>query len=369
MKNLLLIFVPVLLLGCNAQDDDSSQVNESSQIEQTVYQWASVQKGGTPQRNVVKTSDEYWQTVTGRELKKGVAVYLTTDDNLIRVAPKASYDHGQVFKAKGIDIDQLELLNNNAKTKYDLTATASQSVMQQAGFDDGSVALKGLTNGDNAILKTRQALSDDDVYLIHVKEKNSPHLLTIKSGFEKSNQAQRLPVELSVGNKALLKDEITLSLISPVSEQVNVQYNAGTAEFSQPLEQLGAINGFYEIEARVMTEIKGKKVMRSVKVPFTNVTTTALLGAPKYQTNANKVVVNLPIEAEMPGRFAIKATLASKNGDVVTQLATVEVAAQIDSFEQLSLPFDIATAPKGELFLMNVELTDQTRMMKTYPKL
>ncbi|GAA0294678.1 hypothetical protein GCM10009128_11590 [Psychrosphaera haliotis] len=370
MKKYLFIFVPALLVGCGDNNlQTSSEEVSTKPVEQTVYQWSSVQASSQAQQFVEKSSDEYWQTVSGKELKKGVSVYLTTNDNLIRVAPKATYDNGQVFKAAGVEIQDLELLDSTSKIKYDLSPTATQSQMKLAGFDDGSVAIKGLTNGQNAILKTRQPLADHELYLIHVKEKNTPHVLNIKSGFKKLNNDNRLSFNLDMPSGTIASQDVSLSLISPVSEQVDVSLSNGGVEFSQPLEQLGAINGFYELDALVLADINGKKVMRSVKVPFTNVKETASLGQPRFKQAAGRVLVDMPIEADMPGRYAVKATLATRDGDTVTKLATIEVAAHIDSYADLSLPFNVNLVGAKKVFLTDVEVTDQTRMIKTYPKL
>ncbi|MDA8621420.1 hypothetical protein N9L48_02135 [Psychrosphaera sp.] len=370
MKKYLFIFVPALLVGCGDNNEVTmSEPVSTTTVEQTVYQWSTVQASSKAQQFVEKSSDEYWQTVSGKELKKGVSVYLTTNDNLIRVAPKASYENGEVYKAAGIEIEDLELLDTSSKIKYNVSATASQSQMKLAGFDDGSVAIKGLTNGQNAILKSRQPLADNGLYLIHVKEKNTPHVLNIKSGFKKINEEASLPFNLNMPSGTITSKDVSLSLISPVAEQVEVSLTSNGVEFSQPLEQLGAINGFYELDALVLADVNGKKVMRSIKVPFTNVKETASLGQPRFKQEVGRVIVDMPIEADLPGRYAVKATLASKEGDIITKLATIEVAAHIDNYAKLSLPFDVSLVGTKKITLTDVEVTDQTRMIKTYPKL
>ncbi len=355
MKNLNLLLIPAMFMVFSAQ------------AKQTVYKWKDVQSASQEQTEVNKHSNEYWQTLSGKELKEGVEVALTSDENLIRIAPKSKYENGQVFKAKNLEIEDIKLLNKESRKALKMIQKANQKQMKDAGFDDGSVAVNGVTSGENAILKTDQALNDNDKYLVHVKEKSSKHILSVKNKFKKNKNSNDLPFELTLGNKKIGKNDVALILHSPNGEQIELSYDGKSIQFDQPLEAVGAINGFYEVEALVSTKVKGKTVKRSVKVPFTNIVESANIGTPKLKSKANSAMVSLPIEAQLPGRYAVKATLAKMVKGKLTAMETIEVAKDIDYSDELELPFSATSLNKGKYRLINIEVTDQTRMIKTFP--
>lgn len=343
---------------------------EQAIAKQTVYQFKSVQTNAAkPNSTLTKSSNEYWQTYTGKELKQGVELALSDKEQLIRVAPKARYEQGQVFKPKGLELKQLKLLDKQTKKELKLQRKADQQQMRDAGFDDGSVALASLDVSNNPILKTDQALNDNDKYLVHVKEKKSKFVLKAKNQLRKSHKSDSLKFELDLNGKKPNKKQVKLVLHSPSNESVNVALVNDKVVFDQPLETIGAINGFYEIEALVTMDVSGEPLKRSIKMPFSNEIETASIGTETYRVKNRNVHVEVPVSVEMPGRYALKATLAMVKNGKVNRLATVEVAKQIEHADTLMLPFNVMSRSKGQFTLVDVELTDQTRMIKMYPEL
>ena len=279
-------------------------------------------------------------------------------------------DSGANYKSMGIDLGELELTDSSAKKSYTVSQMASQEEMKLAGFEDGSVAIQAKTQGRNAILKSTQNLADDDLYLIHVKEKNSPVTLAIESGFKKQVGTSTLPMDLSFGSQTanIKASDVSLKLYSPVDETVNVSFSNNAVQFDQDLQQVGAINGYYEIEATVLAEVEGKLVKRTTKVPFANVRQTASLGTASIAISGNQVVANIPVTAELPGRYAVKATLAVEENGELKPINTIEVAKEMEYSGSLALPFKSLINANGKFHLINIEVTDQTRMIKMYPK-
>ena len=139
--------------------------------EQTVYQFPEVQSASVAQLHMLeKDSVEYWQRVSGKELKRGVPVFVNQAEHFIRIAPKARFESGEVFKPRDLQLDKFSVSDANAQ-QLPMHAIAAREQMQNAGFTDGSVGLKlGQVNA-KAMLKTSQALNDNDTYLVHVIEK------------------------------------------------------------------------------------------------------------------------------------------------------------------------------------------------------
>ncbi|CAM4314646.1 DUF4785 domain-containing protein [Pseudoalteromonas ostreae] len=332
---------------------------------QTVYQFPQVQSAPVSQlQTLEKDSVEYWQHVSGKELKHGVPVFVNQADNFIRIAPKARFDSGEVFKPHGLQLDKLSVRDANFK-QLPMQAAAREQ-MQNAGFSDGSIGLKlGQVNG-NAMIKTRQALNDNDTYLVHVIEKGSRNALHAKSQFKLKQHQQRLNMQLSMGQKRFKDNDVQLTLFAPDGEQLDVGYENGEAVFTYPLETIGAAKGYYELEANVKTKINGLIVKRSIKMPFVHSAQTITMDTAKIAYLGNsQYQAEVPVQVTDSGRFAIRATLTGKGskGERV-KLATVEVAKQIDNQAQFMMPFSVAKTAKAPFELIDIELTDQTRMLK-----
>ncbi|EWH07823.1 hypothetical protein AT00_01700 [Pseudoalteromonas lipolytica SCSIO 04301] len=334
--------------------------------EQTVYQFPEVQSASVAQLHMLeKDSVEYWQRVSGKELKRGVPVFVNQAEHFIRIAPKARFESGEVFKPRDLQLDKFSVSDANAQ-QLPMHAIAAREQMQNAGFTDGSVGLKlGQVNA-KAMLKTSQALNDNDTYLVHVIEKGSRNALHAKTQFKVNDQQQRVGMQLSMGQKRVKDNEVQLSLYSPEGEQLDVRYENGEAVFTYPLETLGAANGYYELEANVETKVNGQTVKRSIKMPFVNSSQTITMDNAKVTAlGNNQYQAWVPVQVTDSGRYAIRATLTGKGdkGERV-KLATVEVAKQIDNYDQFMMPFSVSKAAKAPFELVDIELTDQTRMLK-----
>ncbi|KZY43171.1 hypothetical protein A3733_18275 [Pseudoalteromonas shioyasakiensis] len=247
-----------------------------------------------------------------------------------------------------------------------MQAMVARKQMENAGFSDGSVGLKlGQVNG-KAMLRTSQALNDDDTYLLHVIEKGSSNALHAKSQFKVKDQHQRVAMQLSMGKKRFKDSDVKLTLSSPDGEKLDVRYENGEAVFNYPLETLGAINGYYELEASVDTKVNGQTVKRSIKMPFVHSSQTISMDKAKVTAlGNNKYQAKVPVQVTDSGRYAIRATLTGKgNKGERIKLATVEVAKQIDSYDSFTMPFAVTQVAKAPYELVDIELTDQTRMLK-----
>ena len=92
MKKLISILVPtvlapMLLTGCDQNSDnksmsaapDAANMQQAVDLtaDQTIYQWDSALPASEEMLSINKISDEYWETVSGKQLKQGVMVYLT----------------------------------------------------------------------------------------------------------------------------------------------------------------------------------------------------------------------------------------------------------------------------------------------------
>ncbi|PAJ73862.1 hypothetical protein CJF42_13570 [Pseudoalteromonas sp. NBT06-2] len=339
--------------------------------EATFYQWPSTYKTDVSKANKkTYTSNEYWQVVTGEELNKGIKVYLSDASTLVKLTPKARFDQGEVFKPQNLELDHIKLGGNLVPNKQKLVQLAAQKEMALAGFKDGSIALK-VQNASLAapsILKYAKPLIANDKYIVHIKDKNSAFKLNVTAPLEIKKQFKpQLTVKAKLTNKQLSNSDVNARLISPLGESIALKYNNGKIDFSNELEQLGAVKGLYQVELDVSANHLANKIKRTIKVPFIQTAETAnILTSDINIQSGNKGLINVtvPLSIAQAGRFAVKATLQGYTlNNQKIDIATAEVAQFLSYDGNLSMPFKVSGLTKGPYSLSNIILTDQTRMM------
>ena len=348
-----------------AQQMASTSVPQSNLIEReaTIYIWPQPHAADT---NFIeqqsRSSNEYWQVITGAQLTKGVSVH-TTSDALVRLASYANYESGSKLVSTSLDPNMLQMSVAGDQI-IESQRVISEVQMEQAGFTDGSVALKLAKMDEALMLKTTQNLADEERYLLHVKEKNSPIVLELAA---KSNVAgvvdNSMPLTMNLAKNTIANSEAKVRLLDPKGQEVPVSFSNAQVTFANDLSYFGARQGLYELEVNVSKEIDGKLVKRSVKFPFANTVKTAQLnGKPKLNDNGG---YHLPISVSEPGRYGVTATLQgeSANGKLV-RLQTISSAAWLDADGNLSLPFTLEQFKHyNNLSLVDIKLMDQSRMM------
>ena len=343
-------------------------VSAGLQVEQkrVEYIWPSPQQAMSMEKMQSRSSNEYWEKVTGAQLKKGVRLYSQSADALIRLAPSANNG----IQADTLNKDLLKITDKSQLTPVQFNKLASQKAMEEAGFSDGSVALKlALTANLSAMyLKSEQALSDKAEYLLHVKEKNSPVTLNVSAPrFFQDTLERPFELDATMANNALDNSRTQVRLIAPNNAASNATFNNGNVSFFQPLSNVGAYQGYYDLELTSTANINGQAVKRTIKLPFVNLVQTAQL-QPRaiMEGTSTQPVISVPVNIHEPGRYAVTATLEGfdPQGNQV-KMQTVEVAQWMSSSNQLSLPFDFGKLQgfTGPYSLSQVKLTDQSRMM------
>lgn len=309
-----------------------------------------------------RSSNEYWQVVSGAELQKGINVH-TTSDALIRLASYASNDSGAMQLAEGLDPNMLTM-SASGNGMVNAQRVISQVQMEQAGFSDGSIALKLAKAEDKLTLRTSQNIAADGRYLLHVKEKNSQMVLELAA---KSNVAgladNTMKLDLKLADSALANQDVNVRLLDPRGQELPVSFQNSQVSFNNDLSYFGAREGLYELEVNVAKYLDGKLVKRTVKFPFANTVKTAELSG-KPQLN-DETGYKLPISVYEPGRYSVTATLQGETASgTQVRLQTISSAAWLEANGELSLPFTLdAFNHYNNLELVDIKLMDQSRLM------
>lgn len=332
--------------------------------ETTSYIWPQVHQSNQKQMfdKQTRSSDEYWQVVTGAQLNKGLKLH-TTSDALIRLAPYASYQSGSRQVAPAIEPNSLVLASTD-KTIVNAQQVMSQAQMQSAGFSDGSVALKVSDNLRNLTLRTAQPLAKQGQYLLHVKEKNSPLKLTLSA---KSNVTaladSTMALNMSLADSKIKNSEVKVRLLDPQGKQVSASYNNSQLSFTHDLNYFGSHQGLYELEVHVTKTLDGQQVSRTLKFPFANAVKTANIEQKPWLDT--KSGYQVPVRVFESGRYNVTATLQGVNAQgQAVRLQTVSTAGWLDADGVLALPFTMDKFKQYKNFnLVDIELMDQSRMM------
>lgn len=334
-----------------------------------VYQFKQVQPRVEKNTTQSITSNEYWITVSGKQLRNGVDLPLSARNSFVRVAPKITHKNDEQPYIEPLDVRSLKLISVDGLQNEEGFAehVFAQKEMDDAGFSDGSVALKVKSNRalQKFVLKTEQYLDDSSHYLVHVKEKESNAILNVVSANEIKNTSNLFALQsLKFTDPSIKVTNVSARLKSPINQLVDVNVTHNGAKFSEPLDYVGAINGLYELELQVDAIQSNMPIKRTIKVPFVNSKQTAKT-LPDYNFNEfnNTVSASVQLAVNEPGKFSIQATLqGSDDGKRFHNIATVEMAKTFSSDGNFDIPFNVSSSFK-EYRLTNVTLKDHSRLL------
>lgn len=328
--------------------------------ERVEYIWPQVMTDAVliaPEQQV--QSDEYWQTISGAELNRGVKVYVT-GDALVRLAPKVHYQSGAPQVATDLNVDELSFTQADGNDAQ-ISLLAAQEQMRIAGFSDGSVAMKVANQTTQPLfLRSAGGVSSDAEYLLHVKEKGSPYQLSFILPSHHNNGQSTLNVEANLNQQNLLALTTRVNVIAPSGELIAASFNNDKVIMDSAPTEYGARNGLYQVELHTLGNVGGKLVKRSAKLPFINIAKTAEI---VDFSISDAVYINLNVAES--GRYNLLATLqgTNKQGQKV-RLQTAEVAEFHEHRTNVTMPFELEKFRDFSDFeLVDIKLTDQSRLM------
>jgi hypothetical protein len=295
-------------------------------------------------KTYVAESREYWETVDGAALDRGVQVKMSAPGSLIRVSPIAG--------ARGLRSEQLEVLGSDGRAvRMKNIATAEQ--LKAAGMDVNTgtlVAKMGDTAGAGEY--TLRAPKASGQYLVHVFEPGSDRVLRAATDREHALAGDTLRLNVDYANAGRsAKATAEAMLVAPDGRNWPVSMrDAGTglaADVKLPSD-VGATPGLWELQ--VFAEADG--VQRDTRTAFAVAATMRMA---------------LPIQTGSQGRYEARGTLFAKSPD--GSMRPVSQAHTANWFKRgngmLVLQFDRTHVPAGfgaPYEVRQLELNDQSRM-------
>ncbi|TCT24539.1 uncharacterized protein DUF4785 [Thermomonas haemolytica] len=305
-------------------------------------------------------SREYWLTVQGNELQRGVTLPLSAANALVRVSPAAG--------ATALRADDIRVTMQGRPVA--IARSADVQALRQAGMDAsaGTQVLR-LGSGSGAGKATLQAARAQGRYVIHVFEPDSPVVLHARADRSQALAGEPMKVTIAAtsGNRAgALRSQALLVAPDGRSQTVPVRANpdgSQSAVFTLP-DRVVTAPGLWELQ--VFSDVGG--IPRDTRTAFAVAQPTARL-AGSYALDASRLRVSLPVQAASPGRYEARGTLyASAPDGSLRPVSEAHAAAWMDAGNgTLVLQFQREHLPPGygaPFELRDLELNDQSRLGK-----
>ncbi|QYJ97423.1 DUF4785 family protein [Shewanella alkalitolerans] len=326
------------------------------------------------------SSDQYWRTVSGAELNKGIMLAVSQNDSVIRVAPRGDASSGALQHSPVISPDQLRLYKVD-KQSVDKSASMIQSMsdpqaMATAGIVDDSSALRLSKQATPGVyqLQVVRPLGANDSYLVNVKEKGSPYQLALSAPNRLSSQAPKLAFDLKLSNSDIaLSPTATLKQSDGRYHRLAVvkQGDNWQAQLPDELAMPSSNLGLSEIQVDVETRVDGLPLIRTVKTAFKQYVPAAKLKdqASIHWQNARPTQAVFELQVASPGRYQVSAVLVGTDAQgKQANILRAETAQWLDADGQMSLNFDAeqlkASGLGAPYSIKALELKDQSQMAR-----
>lgn len=303
-------------------------------------------------------SREYWLTVQGTELQRGVALPMTTGGALLRISP-----------ARGAAPLRAEDFTVSAQGRRVAVArSADAETLRRAGMDAsaGTQVLR-LGAGSGAGQTTLRAAGARGQYVVHVFEPTSSLVMFARPDRSHALAGQQMRVAIGAtnsGRASALRASALLVAPDGSSQPVAVRNAAGggqEAVFTLPTRAQQA-GGLWELQVFALVG----KVPRDARTAFAIAQPTARFSG-NFTLDASRLNITLPVQAASPGRYEARGTLYATAPDrSLRPVAEAHAAAWMQAGNgSLVLQFQRAQIPAGygaPYELRQLELNDQGRM-------
>jgi hypothetical protein len=304
-------------------------------------------------------SREYWQTVEGADLVRGVDVAVSAPGAVIRVSPARGAGH-----LKPADLK----MHRNGQVAR-LQSAAGDEELQAAGMDvDPGTAVVKLDHATTAGRYKLQASKARGRYLVHVFEPQSDVVLHAQARKNHALSGDTMTVDIAMSRAGRTVEATTQALlVAPdgSSQPVTISRKSsggGTAQATLPTSASAHV-GLWELQVFA----NDGELARDARTAFAVAQPTAKFKG-DYAVNTQLLRLALPVEAGSAGRYEARGTLYATGPDAL--LRPVSQGHVANWFERgdgiLVLDFEESHVPAGfgaPYEVRHLELHDQTRLV------
>ena len=307
----------------------------------------------------VAESREYWQTVDGVELQKGVQLKTTAPGAVIRISPTRG--------SASLTPADVAVSGNNGKAAH-LEQAANTDELRAAGMDvDAGTTVVKLGREHAAGDYTLHSANARGRYVVHVFEPDSDVVLKAQADRQHVLGGGTMAVSMAMsrgGRPVTAQAEALLVAPDGSSRPISVRRDASgtlTARVRLP-EQASSAPGLWELQLFA----NGEGIQRDARTAFGVAAPTARLGG-EVTIDASQLRMDVPVEAGSPGRYEVRGTLYATAADGTrAAVSQAHSAAWLERGEgALVLAFDRTHVPAGygaPFEVRQLELNDQTRL-------
>ena len=337
-------------------------------------------------------SDEYWFEATGKQLKTGINLAISTPGALVRLSGKQAAGKYST-QIKAIDPSSVQLFKNNKKLYAPFSQKVSQQEFATANIFPNSSAMKlnsELGRGEFT-LKVNDYLDDNQRYVVNVKEKNAEHKLHLSLAKQSYMQGQKIDftsqLKATSTNKAALTQGRPIVYIKTPSgekKQLNFTKSGEQFQFTLPTNLTQAKRGqLFELYVETENKVNNLKVKRNAKVAFAVAQPTARIEAVtpinkgSYTLREDNALmqktfvpsfVNIDLQVASEGRYEVSAMIYGSSGKKLSLPFMLSRSAYYltpgEHTVKLQLDTNIikSSGVKAPYIVKNVRLMDQSRM-------
>ncbi|MGI2260687.1 DUF4785 domain-containing protein [Shewanella sp. GXUN23E] len=269
----------------------------------------------SPQWQQTSQSDEYWFRATGRELNQGLPLAVSQPGSLIRLVPKTDLSSGFPVVPDAIAPDSISISKPGIKSASTLISSkADADALATAGLTDRSSALQLSSTAPAGTyqLKVSQPLPAEASYLVNVKEKHSPYLLSLSAPAAISNAEETVAVQLNLtGRTVNLSPKAMLRLADGSEHKLDILPRDEGWQIRLPadIHRSGSNAGLNELHLSIATEVDGVPVRRNIKSAY-----KAYVNSARFTDNANSHWqnhvpdgVSFTLDVASEGRYQLSA--------------------------------------------------------------
>ena len=307
----------------------------------------------------VVESREYWQTVNGAQLERGVDISTSAPGAVIRVSPARA--------GAAVDVDALRVTRGGRAVALRRRTDGAQ--LRAAGMPvterAGAVQLGDAAPAGRYQVQMPRARGQ---YVIHVYEPRSDVRLFAALGRDRllAGGTGDIVVNLSDGDRRLQGLQAGGLLVAPSGESWPIRLRPGKdgmlrGKVAVPPDA-GSQPGLWEVQVFA----GNGNVQRDARTALAIAQPTARLGG-DYAFDATRLQFALPVQVGSPGRYEARGTLyATAPGGALRPVSIAHSADWLAPGKaRLLLRFDRAHLPAGytaPFELRDLELNDQSRM-------
>lgn len=316
------------------------------------------------------SSKSYYQSVSGAQLKSGIAFFADGEGAVVRLTPTKSLRHGKTMMADPIEPDDLILSGNNGEFNVNKSGMSIKATSQQLNdahpslFKNSSAFVVDPSMGKGEFqLKTSKSVNDQDQFLLHVFDKHSDNTLRLKTAQSSYSNGDRLTVDVEWSNNLMAKQSnASANLIAPDGRSFPLKIKAGkrglTAVTDIDFDTQRVPGELWKVVLNSTVE-KGESIKRTAELAIDIHEKTASIDRVQY----NKTFANVIVNVEKPGRYELRSWIFSTSGKR-SEPNRIEYSAQWLEKGQhsFSVPINSSKGKRSAESIKQLQLMDQTRL-------